>query len=173
MGAVPSHSEDWYMISSPLVYDAALAVWRNAKELHESMKGSRMSEEQRRLLEKALASSASPGLYRHWKSTPNDARFCLVRRVEFVGEFRQPEVVYVPLYGEGAGKEVRRNLLSAEDGFLAPVHRPNGPPFPYEGQRFRLVGTFPPGRIDTLCGWAEGLARVRSEREVIEWLSVV
>lgn len=86
-----------------------------------------------------LQQSVVPGLYEHWKSTPDDPKFYMVTGVGLKQQMVQAvEVYYTALYGENAGEPTSRWLLDHGDGFLIPVERKDDI-HDYVGPRFVLV----------------------------------
>ena len=166
-------TDSGFLLKTPpmLTYVEAYEEWKTARERWEAIQGARLGEEERALHQNMFASlSLLPGVYRHWKSQAHEAKFYVVREVRFEGNPVRPVVLYVPLYGESAGEVSHRDLLDAKEGFLAPVHRPDGPPFSYMGQRYRQQVPLSPGQVNTLCERARELVRVHDEHKLMLWV---
>jgi len=132
---------DFNMPSAEVVYDSAKGVWESTRKVHEDLVAALQAgdTEKMRMSRLLFDSSITPGLYRHWKSTAKDQKFYAVFGCGLQKDKNTAFVSYTSLYGDQAGKLVFLDLLDEESGFLSPVWRPNGPPFPYMGQRFRQI----------------------------------
>ena len=159
-----------FMLSSPEVYQAQKQVWEAACKVHQGYLSAFQRGHGKDTVNGKLAISflVTPGLYRHWKSTEHDPKFYIVFGCGVEKDTYVPLVSYASLYGDYAGMLGFLDMLDATRGFLAPVNRPDGPPFPHLGQRFRQVISFSlmdGGRI--LHSAKEIALQSRSEDELV------
>jgi hypothetical protein len=89
-----------------------------------------------------IRSAVVPGIYEHFKSTPESPKYYAVQGVARRTDNGPFDVVYMALYPPHSGNFALRHLAGlnpitgASDSFLMPVDRPE---IGYRGLRFRLV----------------------------------
>lgn len=123
---------------------------------------------------RALESLVAPGLYEHFKSSPDDQKFYAVMGVVFdVNDDFKPLVSYAALYAPHAGRSAGRELLHTTHGFLLPVVRPDDPKHPWVGPRFRMVRSLSREGVGRLWDQASDLAAYTARKDLLDAVSVL
>ena len=127
--------------SSQKAYDEAAARAAEAAALIEKLRSAK-SRAAAVAVENQLREFVSPGIYEHFKSSPEKQHLYAVSAVLFdVSGVFGPFVEYAALYQSDEWEEGVRVLYDAQEGFLNPVEKDE-----YQGSRFRLL--YPLGRFE-------------------------
>ena len=143
---------------------AALELYQRAQQLYAELTEAEAAKDVLTAAERgqSLLGTVPIGLYEHWKSCNDPGMTDEVDHWKFYavrGLNRETfKVEYPALYAPHAGEPYERPLLDPDEGFLAPINRPQWQPKPYVGPRFRLILPLDPQQCELLVREAARIA---------------